>query len=92
MDSPGFSANFCTYVLMNNAGLGVLDAVVIYKREVGLKSTNMEKEGFVRGLKYLQKDDINIVEIATVAHSQITKLASMSFLLFSFLFRISLHE
>ena len=77
---------------MNNAGQGILDAVVIDKREVGLKSTNMEKEGFVRGLKSLQKDGINVVEIATNAHSQITKLASMPFLLFSFLFRISLHE
>ena len=92
MDSPGFNANFCTYVLMNNAGLDILDVVVINKREVGLKSTNMEKEGLVRGLKSLQKDGINVVEIATDAHSQITKLASMSFLLFSFLFRISLHE
>ena len=69
-----------------------MDVVVIDKREVGLKSTNMEKEGLVRGLKSLQKDGINVVEIATDAHSQITKLASMSFLLFSFLFRISLHE
>ena len=77
---------------MNNAGLGILDVVVIDKREVGLKSTNMEKEGLFRGLKSLQKDGINVVEIATDAHSQITKLASMSFLLFSFLFRISLHE
>ena len=77
---------------MNKAGLGILDVVVIDKREVGLKSTNMEKEGFVRGLKSLQKDGINVAEIATNAHSQITKLASMPFLLFSFLFRISLHE
>ena len=92
MDSPGFNANFCTYVLMNNTRLDILDVVVIDKREVGLKSTNMEKEGLVRGLKSLQKDGINVVEIATDAHSQITKLASMSFLLFSFLFRISLHE
>ena len=56
MDSPGFNANFCTYVLMNNAGLGILDVVIIDKRKVGLKSTNVEKEGFVSGLKSLQKD------------------------------------
>ena len=50
--NPGFNANFCTYILMDNAGLGILDVVVIDKREVGLKSTNMEKEeGFLRGLK-----------------------------------------
>ena len=55
MDSPGFNANFCTYVLMNNAGLGILDVVIIDKREVGLKSTNMEKERFVRGLSPCKK-------------------------------------
>ena len=91
MDSPGFNANFCTYDLMNNAELGILDVVVIDKKEVGLKSTKMEK-GFVMGLKSLQKDGVNVVEISTDAHSQITKLASMSFLLFSFLFRISLYK
>ena len=42
---------------MNNAGLDILDVVVIGKGEVKLKSTNMEKEGFVRGLKSLQKDE-----------------------------------
>ena len=68
-----------------------MDVVVIDKREVGLKGTNMEKEEFVTGLKPLQKDGVNVVEIATDAHSQITKLASISFL-FSFLFRISLYE
>ena len=92
MDSPGFNDNFCSYVLMNNAGLDILDVVVIGKGKVKLKSTNMEKEGFVRGLKSLQKDGINVVEIATNAHSQITKIASMPFLLFSFSFRISLYE
>ena len=55
MDSPGFNANFCTYVLMNSAGLGILDVVIIDKREVGLKSTNMEKERFVRGLSPCKK-------------------------------------
>ena len=46
----------------------------------------MEKEGFVRGLKALQRDDINVVDIAADAHSPITNLASMSFLLFSCFF------
>ena len=46
MDSPGFNANFCTYVLMNNDILDIFDMVVVDKREVGLKSTNMEKKRF----------------------------------------------
>ena len=76
MDSPGFNANFCTYVLMNNDSLDILDMVVVDKREVGLKSTNMEKEGLIRGLEQIHKG-VNVVEIATDAHSQITKMISM---------------
>ena len=48
MDSSGFNASFCTYVLMSNARLGILDVVIIDKKEVELKSTNMGKEWFVR--------------------------------------------
>ena len=55
IDSTGFNGNFCTYVLMNNTGLGILNVVVIDKREVGLKSTNKEKEAFVRGLSSCKK-------------------------------------
>ena len=51
MDSPGFNVNFCAYVLMNNPGLGILNLVAVGKREVGSRSTNTEKEEFVRGLK-----------------------------------------
>ena len=54
MDSPGFNANFCTYDLMNNAELGILDVVVIDKREVGLKSTKMERR-VCYGFKVLAK-------------------------------------
>ena len=77
MDSPGFNANFCTYVLMNNDSLDILDMVVVNKREVALKSTNMEKEGLIRGLGQIHKEGVNVVEIATDAHSLITKMISM---------------
>ena len=77
MDSPGFNANFCTYVLMNNDSLDILDMVVVNKREVALKSTNMEKEGLIRGLGQIHKEGVNVVEIATDARSLITKMISM---------------
>ena len=77
MDSPGFNANFCTYVLMNNDILDIFDMVVVDKREVGLKSTNMEKKGLIRGLEQIHKEGVNVVEIATDAHSKITKMLSM---------------
>ena len=53
MDSPGFNASFYPCVLMNNDNLDILDMVAVDKREMGLKSTNMEKEGLIRGLEHL---------------------------------------
>ena len=77
MDSPAFNANFCTCVLMNNDSLDILDMIVVDKREVGLKSTNMEKEGLIRGLEQIHKEGVNVVEIAADAHSQIKKMIGM---------------
>ena len=51
--------------------------VVVDKREVGLKRTNMEKEGLMRGPEQIHKEGVNVVEIATDAHCQITKMISM---------------
>ena len=70
MDSPGFNANFCLYAVINNDNLEKLDMVVVDKREVGLKTTNLEKEGLIRGLEQIPKEGVNVVE---VAHSQIKK-------------------
>ena len=38
MESLGFNANFCTYILINNTGLDILDVLLIDQREVGLKN------------------------------------------------------
>ena len=81
MDSPGFNASFCPCVLMNNDNLDILDMVAVDKREMGLKSTNMEKEGLIRGLEQIHKEGINMVEAATDAHSQITKMIRMRYIL-----------
>ena len=37
----------------------------------------MEKEGLICGLEQIHKEGVNVVEIATDAHSQITKMISM---------------
>ena len=81
MDSPGFNASFYPCVLMNNDNLDILDMVAVDKREMGLKSTNMEKEGLIRGLEQIHKEGINMVEAATDAHSQITKMIRMRYIL-----------
>ena len=77
MDSPGFNANFYPYVLINNNDLDILDMAVVHEREMGLKSTNMEKESLICGLGKIHKEGVNVVEIATDAHSKITKMISI---------------
>ena len=81
MDSPGFNASFYPCVLMNNDNLDILDMVAVDKREMGLKSTNMEKERLIRGLEQIHKEGTNMVEAATDARSQITKTISMRYIL-----------
>ena len=44
------------------------------KREVDLKSPNMEPLGLRRALQALQADDLKIVEVVTDAHVQIPKI------------------
>ena len=38
MESLDFNANFCTYILINNTGLDILDVLLTDQREVGLKN------------------------------------------------------
>ena len=52
-DSPGKSAKFCTYSMMDIDSGVILHAETVDKREVGLKSPNMEKEAFTRSLEFL---------------------------------------
>ena len=50
-DSPGKSAKYCTYSMMEINTHYILHAKTVDKREVALQSPNMEKEGFVRSLQ-----------------------------------------
>lgn len=47
---------------------------IVDKREVGLKSTNMEKEAMKRGLDYLLEAGMTVGEVVTDAHVQIASM------------------
>ena len=90
MDSPGYCAQYCTYILMDNQSKQILTCQTIDKREVDLKSTNMEAKGFVNGLEELKKKKIQVVEVVTYAHLTISSTMSMSLIhAFTFLAHMS---
>ena len=76
MDSPGFSAKYCTYTAMDCKSKRILDIQVIDKRETGLKSPNMELMGLNKVRGHLEKKKITVVEIVTDAHPQIMAMLS----------------
>lgn len=53
MDSPGHSAKYCTYTVMNQADKKILAMEIIDKRECQLKSGIMEAEGLKRSIASL---------------------------------------
>jgi hypothetical protein len=75
-DSPGHSAQYCTYTLMENTLNYVLHIENVDKRETSLKSPNMEQEACKRALTFLMKK-IKVVELVTDAHPQILALLGM---------------
>ena len=75
-NSPSQSAKFCPYSMMDIESKVILHTVTIDKREVGLHSPNMEKEGFVWSLRYLLPK-IECKEIITDASSSIRKYLCM---------------
>ena len=71
-DSPGHSARYCVYTLMEHVTNAVVDLEVLDKRETGGNSTTMEKEGLHRLLQWL-KDKLPLGEICTDASATIIK-------------------
>jgi len=76
MDSPGFSAQYCSYVSMDNDSKKIVSILTLDKRETEKKSPCLEKEGFVRSLSMLQEKGLNVVEVVTDAHMSIAALMS----------------
>ena len=72
-DSPGYSAKYCTYSLMDSATDLILDYKLIQSTETG-SSVAMEKEGLRRSLNYLLERDVSINTIATDRHKGVGAL------------------
>lgn len=72
-DSPGHSARYCVYTLMEHVTKAVVDLEVIDKRETGGNSAVMEREGLRRLLERLMTE-LPLNELCTDASSMIIKL------------------
>ena len=83
-DSPGKSAKYCTYSMMESESNKISHIETIDKREVNLKSPNMEREAFKRSTEYLISRGIKITEVVTDASTAVistTGSNSFSYLL-----------
>ena len=72
-NSPGHSARYCVYTLMEHATKAVIDLEVLDKREAGGNSKVTEKQGLRRLLKRLL-GELPLGELCTDASSTIMKL------------------
>jgi len=76
-DSPGKSAKFCTYSVMDSETNQILHFVNVDKRKVGLRSPNMEREGMSRCLDFVISNGIKVVELITSSSSSVAKILGM---------------
>lgn len=76
MDSPGHSAQYCTYTFMENETHKILCVVTMDKRMTGRKSAILEKACFQKGLQFLFEKGLHVVEVVTDAHVQVEALMS----------------
>ena len=72
-DSPGYSAKYCTYSLMDSATDLILDYKLIQSSETG-SCVAMEKKGLRRSLNYLLEQGVSIVTTATDRHQGVGAL------------------
>ena len=70
--SPGKAAKFCTYSMIEKDKGLILHFEVVDKREVGLKSPNMEREALIRALNLLTHH-LNVVELIADASTAVHK-------------------
>ena len=71
-DSPGFTAKNLCYYLMEMTTRCIIDVEVMDKRQVDMRSVNMEKEALLKILRRL-KDILHLVELVTDASASIKK-------------------
>ena len=71
-DSPGSSAKYCSYSLMEINSHKILHVENVDKRDVNLQSPNMEHQTFLHSMSYI-KGKITCDELMTDASSSIHK-------------------
>ncbi|KAH3843922.1 hypothetical protein DPMN_117457 [Dreissena polymorpha] len=79
MDSPGFSAQYCTYTVMTHDSKDLLACVIVNKRETNMTSTLMEREGLKRCLQQLQDAGIFVKELVTDASTTISSMIAKEY-------------
>ena len=72
-DSPGHSAKYCTYTLMDAKSGHVVDTVVVPVTDVA-NSNAMEKAGFIKTMMNLKDEGVVVDTVSTDRHTQIRKL------------------
>lgn len=82
-DSPGHSAQYCTYSLADMNDHAILQMNIVDVREASGKSNNMERIGYERGMDKLLTSAMCIKEVVTDGHLEIGALMS-KYLLMSF--------
>ena len=88
MDSPGHSAQYCTYTLIEYESKDILALEIVDKRMTDLKSTNMEKEGLRRGLNKVLHSGIIVSELCTDASTSVAAMISKNNCLCNFLYKL----
>ncbi|XP_014666614.1 PREDICTED: uncharacterized protein LOC106808411 [Priapulus caudatus] len=71
MDSPGYSAQYCSYTIMESESKKILTLKTLDKRVTDRKSTNMEKKGFSDALGEVMAKGLKVKEVVTDAHMAI---------------------
>ena len=75
-DSPGHSAQYCTYSLVEQTSRDLVAVMVVDKRETNLRSSTMELSALKRGIQLLKEKGVCVAEVTTDAHPQIVHLFS----------------
>ena len=75
-DSPGHSAQYCTYTLADTNDRAIVQVSVVDVREAAGKSNNMERMGFERGMDVLLTSPMIVKEVVTDGHLEIAALIS----------------
>nr|XP_054605995.1 uncharacterized protein LOC129166755 [Nothobranchius furzeri] len=71
-DSPGHSAKYGSYTMMDLKRNKVIDIQLVQSNEVG-NSVRMEKEGFVRSLSTLLERGVDVQQVVTDRHTGVQK-------------------